>query len=290
MEKHHFVHSLWTTPMQSDKRKLEVTALVYALSVAYLKRLGCSINLHTDSLGKKLLDGIGYDHIYLSVGEISNTISPKIFAYPKSIALGKEPIGTVHIDGDVFIKTEECLNRIFNHDCECVVQSAETYLDWVQASKSFMIPFLNENLLSTGEKLEIRDYDYNTGVIGFFNEELKNLYISNYQELAKKLSKYEYLYLVNNQDGKFNCPDFVLEQQLILYLTRNKKVRCVLPVDSMPYISERNEVAKQIGYTHLLGPTKYDEDVIEKVKGRLEEFGLLEKVLKNMNETLYESK
>ena len=58
----------------------------------------------------------------------------------------------------------------------------------------------------------------------------------------------------------------------------------------MPYTEERNEVAKQIGYTHLLGPTKYDEDVIEKVKGRLEEFGLLEKVLKNMNETLYESK
>ena len=290
MVKHHFVHSLWTAPMQSDKRKLEVTALVYSLSVAYLKRFGCSINLHTDSLGKKLLGGIGYDHIYLTVEEIPTNISPKIFAYPKSMALEKEPVGTVHIDGDVFIKTEECLDRIFNHDCECVVQSYETQLPWLQSAKTFMIPVLAENLLSTGEKLEIRDYDCNTGVIGFFNDELKNLYISNYQELAKKLSKYEYLYLVNNQDGKFNCPDFVFEQQLILYLTRNKKVRCVLPVDSMPYTEERNEVAKQIGYTHLLGPTKYDEDVIEKVKGRLEEFGLLEKVLKNMNEALYESK
>ena len=290
MEKHHFAHSLWTAPMQSDKRKLEVTALTYALSVAYLKRLGCSINLHTDSLGKKLLDGIGYDNIYLSAEEIPTSISPKIFAYPKSIALEKEPIGTVHIDGDVFIKTEECLNRIFNHDCECVVQSCETHLPWVLGAKSFMMPFLNENLLSTGEKLKIEDYDYNTGVIGFFNEELKNLFISNYQELAKKLSKYEYLYLVNNENGKFDCPDFVIEQQLISHLIRNRKVRCVLPVDSIPYMSERNELAKQIGYTHLLGPTKYDEDVIDKVKGRLEEFGLLEKVLKNMNEALYESK
>ena len=290
MEKHHFAHSLWTAPMQSDKRKLEVTALTYALSVAYLKRLGCSINLHTDSLGKKLLDGIGYDNIYLSAEEIPTSISPKIFAYPKSIALEKEPIGTVHIDGDVFIKTEECLNRIFNHDCECVVQSCETHLPWVLGAKSFMMPFLNENLLSTGEKLKIEDYDYNTGVIGFFNEELKNLFISNYQELAKKLSKYEYLYLVKNEDGKFDCPDFVIEQQLISYLIRNRKVRCVLPVDSIPYMSERNELAKQIGYTHLLGPTKYDVEVIDKVKGRLEEFGLLEKGLKNMNEALYESK
>ena len=274
MEKHHFAHSLWTAPMQSDKRKLEVAALTYALSVAYLKRLGCSINLHTDSLGKKLLEDIGYDHIYLTVEEIPNNISPKIFAYPKSIALKKEPIGTVHIDGDVFIKTEECLNRIFNHDCECVVQSCETHLPWVLGAKSFMMPFLNENLLSTKKKIKIEDYDYNTGVIGFFNEELKNLFISNYQELAKKLSKYEYLYLVNNENGKFDCPDFVFEQQLISYLTRNRNVRCVLPVDSIPYMSERNELAKQIGYTHLLGPTKYDEDVIDKGKGRLEEFGL----------------
>lgn len=128
MEKYHFVHSLWTAPMQSDKRKLEVTALVYALSVAYLKKLGCSVNLHTDSLGKKLLEGIGYDNIYLTVEEIPKNISPKIFAYPKSIALDKEPVGTIHIDGDVFIKTEECLDRIFNHNCECVVQSCETSL------------------------------------------------------------------------------------------------------------------------------------------------------------------
>lgn len=282
MVKHHFVHSLWTEPMQSDKRKLEVTALVYALSVAYLKRLGCSVNLHTDSLGKKLLEGIGYDNIYLTVEEIPNNISPKIFAYPKSISLEKEPVGTVHIDGDVFIKTEECLNRVFNHDCECVVQSCETDLPWLQPAKTFMIPFLTENLLSTGEKLEIRDYDYNTGVIGFFNDELKNLYISNYQELSKKLSEYEYLYFVQNQYGKFDCPDFVLEQQMLSYLTRNRKVRCILPVDSPPYMSERNELAKHIGYTHLLGPTKYDEDVVEKVKGRLAEFGLLEKVYKNI--------
>ena len=290
MVKHHFVHRLWTAPKQSDKRKLEVTALTYSLLVAYLKRLGCSINLHTDCLGKKLFEGIGYDNIYVTVEEIPNNLSPKIFAYPKSMALEKEPIGTVHIDGDVFIKTEECLDRIFNHDCECVVQSYETLLPWVQSAKSFMIPFLAENLLSTGEKLEIRDYDCNTGVIGFFNDELKNLYISNYQELSKKLSEYEYLYFVNHQDGKFDCPDFVFEQQLLSYLTRNRKVRSILPVDSPPYMSERNEFAKQIGYTHLLGLTKYDEDVIEKVKGRLEEFGLLEKVLKNMNEALYESK
>lgn len=289
MGKYHFVHSLWTKPMGNDLKKLEYNAYIYALSVAYLKRLGCSINLHTDSLGKKLLEGIGYDNIYLTAEEIPEEINPKIFAYVKTIALNNEPLGTVYIDGDVFVKTPECLDRIFDHDCDCVVQSCETYILWTQPARTFMTPFLSENLLSNGERLEVMDYDYNTGVIGFFDEALKELYISNYQELAKKLSEYKYLSYCGN-GYEFDCPDFVLEQQLIGQLTRNKKLRCVLPLDSMPYDKERNIVAKNIGYTHLLGPTKYDEDVIEKVKERLAEFGMLEKVNKNIKEVLYESK
>lgn len=289
MKEYHFVHSLWTTPMANDLKKLEHNAYIFALSVSYLKRLGCSINLHTDTLGKRLLDGIGYDHIYLTAEEIPETISPKIFAYIKSMSLDSEPLGTVHIDGDVFVKTPECLGRIFSHDCACVVQSVETSLPWVQPSMTFMIPFLSENLLSNGERLEIKDYDFNTGVIGFFDEGLKELYISNYQELAKKLSEYEYLSYCS-RDYKFNCPDFVLEQQLIGQLTQNKKLRCVLPLDSIPYMEVRNSIAKDIGYTHLLGLTKYENDVPEKVKERLKEFGMLEKISKNIKEVLYESK
>lgn len=282
MKKNHFVHSLWTKPMQLDEKKIEVTVLNYALSVAYLKRLGCTVNLHTDSLGAKLLGNAGYDNIYLTGDEIPETINPIVFAYIKSVALENEPVGTVHIDGDVFIKKPECIDRIFNHNCDCVAQSCETELPWINESLSFMIPFLGENLLSDGNRLEIRKWDYNTGVIGFFNEELKNLYISNYQRLAEKFSKYEYLSIWMNSYGKFYCPDFVLEQQLMAHLTNSSKVRFVLPVDSAPYIDERNNFAKHIGYTHLLGPTKYEENVIEKVRNRLKEFGILEDICGNL--------
>lgn len=271
MDRNHFVHSLWTGPMISDKNKLEVNIYIFSLSLTYLKKLGCTVNLHTDILGEKLLKGIGYDNIYLTAEELPNEINPKIFAYIKSMALQREPLGTVHIDGDVFIKTEECLDRIFNHDCDCVFQSCETYQPWVTSSRSFMIPFLSEHFLSTGRRFNIYEYDFNVGVIGFFNEALKNLYIQNYQDLALSLSKYKYLYLVNSEDGHFSIPDLVLEQQLIVNLTECGKVRFVLPVDSMGYIKDRNQIAKEIGYSHLLGSSKYRKDIVEKIKNKLKE-------------------
>ena len=289
MIKKHFTHSLWTSPMANNKNKLEANVYIFALSLTYLKKLGCTVNLHTDSLGANLLSGIGYDNVYLTANKLPKDVSPKIFAYIKSMALQNEPIGTVHIDGDVFIKTEECLDRIFNHDCDCVFQSCETYQPWVTSSRSFMIPFLSELFLSTGKRLHIYDYDFNVGVIGFFNEALKNLYIQNYQALALSLSKYKYLYLVNSEDGHFSIPDLVLEQQLIVNLTECSKVRFVLPVDSMGYIKDRNQIAKEIGYTHLLTDVKYQPDNVEKVKNKLKEIDsdCFYKVSENIKNVLY---
>lgn len=271
MIKNHFVHSLWTAPMIDNKKKLEVNAYIFALSLTYLKKLGCTVNLHTDVLGAKLLNEVGYDNIYLTANEIPQDISPKIFAYIKSIALQYEPLGTVHIDGDVFIKSKECLDIIFNHNCDCVLQSCETYIPWANDSRSFMIPFLNEHLLYNNKKLHIYDYDFNVGTIGFFNEELKNLYIQNYQKLASSLSKYKYLYLIDSKKHNFNIPDWVLEQQLICNLTESFKVRFILPIDSISYIKDRDLIAKEIGYSHLLGSSKYRKDIIEKIKNKLKE-------------------
>lgn len=255
--------------MIGNKEKLEVNIYLYALSLAYLKKLGCTVNLHTDLLGSRLLSGLEYNNIYLTAEELPKSIDPKIFAYIKSMALQLEPIGTIHIDGDVLIKKEECLDRIFNHNCDCVLQSCETFIDWEQGARSFMIPFLSENLLSTGKKLDIKSYDYNVGVIGFFNESLRDLYIQNYQKLASELSKYEYLHLVNHNEKHLGIPDFVLEQQLIVNLTEENTVHFVLPVDSLSYVNDRNTIAKKIGYAHILGSTKYEPNNVNKIKQAL---------------------
>lgn len=47
-------------------------------------------------------------------------------------------------------------------------------------------------------------------------------------------------------------------------------------------MEDRNNFAKHIGYAHLLGPTKYEENIIEKVKNRLKEFGILEDICNNL--------
>lgn len=134
-----------------------------------------------------------------------------------------------------------------------------------------MIPFLSEHFLSNNKKFHIYDYDFNVGVIGFFNEELKNLYIQNYQNLALSLSKYKYLHLIDSNKHEFNVPDWVLEQQLICNLTEDNSIRFVLPVDSLDFIKDRDLIAKEIGYTHLLGSSKYRNDIVEKIKNKLKE-------------------
>lgn len=292
MKEYRFTHSFWSKPMIDNKYRLEANAWMYALSLAYLKKLGCVVSLHTGTLGARLLKDIGYDAINLTAEEIPGDISPKIFAYIKSMALDREPLGTVHIDGDVLIKKQECLDRIFEHDCDCVVQSCETVIDWKEKGCSFMMPFLSENLLSTGERLDIKYYDFNVGVIGFFNSELKDLYIQNYQNLTQKLSKYPYLYLCNFDRGHFGTPDVVLEQNLISQLTETYKTRFVLPVDSGVYDEDRNNIAKEIGYAHLLGDAKWQQDNVKKIRHRLLEIDpeCFEKVSKNIKEVLYESK
>lgn len=271
MIKNHFTHSLCTKLMANDKDKLEANVYIFALSLTYLKKLGCTVNLHTDTLGARLLNGLGYDNIYLTANEIPQDISPKIFAYIKSMALQREPVGTVHIDGDVLIKTEECLDIIFNHNCDCVLQSCETYLPWYNDARSFMTPFLSEHLLSNKKRLHIYAYDFNTGVIGFFNSELKDLYIQNYQNLALSLSRYKYFYLIDSNEHNFFVPDWALEQQLISNLTEESKVRFVLPIDSLDYTKDRDLISKEIGYTHLLGASKYQPDIAEKIKNKLKE-------------------
>lgn len=273
----HFCHSFWSKPAFEDIKKLSTIAYLYALSATYLKKLGCSINLYTDKLGKELLSGIPYDNITI-IDDID--ISPLCFASVKYVALKKEPLGTIHIDGDVFIKSKKCVDRIFNHNCDCIVQSLED-TSWMRDYYNIFGTFLSENLLSNNSRLELKGFDFNTGVIGFFNENLKNEYINNYFNLVNSFSKSELLTVINKLN-RIITPDLVFEQGLIYNIAQNYKVKCVLPIDS--YNPElRNEFSKEIGYAHLLSDTKYR--LTDSIKARLQEkdINLYNTITNNIN-------
>ena len=60
----------------------------YALSVAYAKRSGASIDLYTDTLGSKLLSDIPYDNIYVTLDDLPSDLNPRFWAAGKMYALG----------------------------------------------------------------------------------------------------------------------------------------------------------------------------------------------------------
>ena len=105
-----FVHSYWSKPMKEKRWGYEPEELqrgdllTFALSVLYIKKLGHTIVLYTDDDGKKLLGELPYDEIYTTLNDIPEDIPPMMWAYGKFFAMKNEPLGAIHIDGDVFIK------------------------------------------------------------------------------------------------------------------------------------------------------------------------------------------
>lgn len=84
----------------------------FSLSVAYLRRLGAGVTLHTDTLGKAVLGHLPYDSVRLTLDDWPDWIHPRFWAAGKFLSLAAENGPCVHIDGDVFIKRPELLRRI----------------------------------------------------------------------------------------------------------------------------------------------------------------------------------
>ena len=106
-----FIHTYWSKPALNNRWDVEKVFQIinniwyYTTSVAYLKKLGQQIELHTDDFGLKCMDHIPYDKIHLTLNTIPSNIEPYIWAFGKFWALKDCPLNTIHIDGDVFIKS-----------------------------------------------------------------------------------------------------------------------------------------------------------------------------------------
>lgn len=243
-----FVHSFSTRSacvklggVDSVKRLLG-NVVYYATSLMYLKRLGQEVVLYTDTLGKALLGYLPYDHIYDV--EIPDNVSPRFWAAPKMWALEQEPLESVHIDGDVFIKTQKCLDAITQSDWDILVQMYES-AEWYEQDCSL---FNHDKEFCAYVGLNPNGHGaYNNGVIGFRNEELKHTFINGYKALATHFSEHHIDKLAIDA-----TPDLIAEQRFVYQLAQNKgaKVHCLLGSD---YQHDANE----LGYQHVLTASKY---------------------------------
>lgn len=254
-----WVHSYWSRPALCnrwgiDSKNQTITNMWYfATSVAYLKRLNKEVVLHTDDFGKSLFSHIPYDKVFTTLNEIPTWMHPSIFACSKMYAMKHEPLDSIHIDGDVFIKSEECIKD--RKPSELLIQNienAEVYRDSFNVISHFDFPEWSNKELT---------HSYNTGILSFGDPDFKNEFLKTYFKMSEKISKdktcREMLHV-----GKHLSPDLILEQKFIYDLAQSLKTP-VKTITDYKY------------YQHVLGSEKYDQ------------LSICKRVLKKLNPELY---
>lgn len=268
-----FVHSLWTRPSLEERWNIDArTGLIanlwyYALSVAYLKEQNHEVVLHTDELGKECLNHIPYDEIYLTIEEkIPEGTCPIMWTSAKIYALQEEPLGSVLIDGDVFIKSQKCVELINAGPCDLFVQGLENIDLWNEQMPNSLFQE-NETYLTNLElPKDIKNTDnkaYNTGVLMFNNEELKQKYIDAYLFMMNQVLNSEEI--INMwKENKNICPDLIIDQKFLYELAKKYQVRSLLDYSTKSI----NAAANDLGFQHVFGKRKYTElDICKRVLG-----------------------
>lgn len=254
-----FLHSFSTRPMEiqlydtNTLKRLIGNVWYYALSVAYLKRLNQQIVLHTDELGKALLGFLPYDEIHTTLNEIDENYSPRFWAFGKMMTIEREPLNSIHIDGDVFIKQPEVIDKIENTSWDVVVQNREKF---IHSERSDISVFRNDIEYCKKLGLDINETGcFNTGILGFRNEELKRTFVEGYKNLVLHFSKH---YKVELHNGIYSTPDLVAEQQYIYQCVKNGNYNVFWFLDN--YIEDFKQLSQEArnkGFQHVITSAKF---------------------------------
>ena len=264
-----FIHTFWSKPAFTSRWNIDQIDQIikniwyYSLSALYVKHLSHKIELHTDDFGKMCLDHIPYDNIYLTLNTIPDVIQPYSWVFGKFWALQYCTLNSAHIDGDVFIKSNSCIetiNELIDKGCDGVFQN-------IEHTNSISYPIYNDDakILLTMEYPSWGDRHgteaYNTGFLLFNSEEYKSEFLNNYFKCHKEIGTNDTI-ASHYKENKHMCPDLVIEQQFIYDLAqyKNFEIGTLLRLESM------RDDANKIGYQHIIGHRKYDDYNIKKLK------------------------
>lgn len=249
------------------------TIICSAMSVAFVRARGHTISLHTDDIGVDLLAFIPYDKVYRTINDIPDDFHPRFWASCKMLALEKEPLDTCHIDNDVFLKRTKVFDLIEKSDYDLLVQCKEDGLRYKKWTSMF------QDLPNPMRELGLKPEEpgaFNTGIMNFRNQELKDKFIENYKKLVKNYSKIGTKYL----EGDDNLiPDLIVEQTHLYQISHDyNTMRLLQPME------HNINYGHDIGYQHLL--TKYKYTKLDKILGMLEQVDpiLHEMVMKKCTE------
>jgi len=267
MEKVRLCHSIWTKPMKGLRwdiaDQLKQNIWLFALSVAYAKKMNAEIVLHTDELGKEIFGFLPYDEIHLTLEGLN--VHERFWAAGKIFAQEAEPLGSVHIDGDVFLKKPEVYKLIKDNSADLIVQMVEgdstpsCLGSCYEENLNLVLSALNRNVPVEFDRNQ--DSAFNCGLVRFNNPELKRRYIEGYKEMLEFCSR-EQSFIKRLIANTYQCPDIIMEQWWLKSVADyyDYKVKTVLP----GWGGDNHGEAKKIGFTHVIGKDKYAQIPIVK--------------------------
>lgn len=237
------IHSFYSE--KCNEFNMFMYSCYFTLSCLYVVHSGGNISIHTDSKFAELIDSCPYKNIYVDLDNCYEA-PRKFFAYAKLKALEKEPLGTIHIDGDVFLKDKSTIDLLNFSEYDCIVQHLELRshpLDirvWDHSTLCFNNTEYPYYMNRACNKM------YNCGVLAFNNEELFKEWHDNYFRMLN-----EFICRPDNISD-YAIPDIIIEQQSLTDLCdyKNYKVKTLLHGDTHLDISL---YADKIYYQHIVG-------------------------------------
>jgi len=242
-----FAHSFWSKPLYKKKffdieQAIEIILYEYALSASLVHKFGHKIVLYTDQKGYDILNVIPYDDIII----VENTITDNhhFAASIKFEALKRMSLGDTLIDGDIFLHRQAIYNIIKTSTPDVLVSFFEpkSYIDGDRKSHETMYRLLDvDGLVFDHEDYDSIDGWYNTSLIHFNSQELKDAYIDQYIKNVR---------MVSNIDFGIVWPDVVIEQRNLARLCESMNKTIDVTVEGFP-TREANDRAFAIGMMHI---------------------------------------
>ena len=259
------VYSFWSPPLmgrwkkqRANKRLEDLKTSTYncmLLSVLLARKWGFRVEIVTDNKGEELLRGVPCDKITTELEFVDSNSESWVQGKLMAIALQKEPF--IHIDWDVFLLKPEIVKILKNFKTDLLVQSIDgkeafdfNYMAGVK-ELSRQMDFTNHYIPGLHA---LHEYNYNCGVMGFNNMKLKDEFVSNFLKCWR----------VSDATMPYDN-SLIIEQGLLYAMVNDHGYTCetILPK------SNQNQVAKKIGYTHLLYISKYTKKNQIKIKAKI---------------------